>query len=120
AGATKHGHDFDEHGYHIFPDWYRNAQALAKELGISANFADCIDFFQLEADAFPHFKNYQNITSARFAIKNIFAGVLPVCEAVLLYYAALDLMSQPYSYRAQLDQITVTGFLHSRLYRTDR
>lgn len=29
-------------------------------------------------------------------------------------------MSQPYSYRAQLDQVTVTGFLRSRFYRTDR
>lgn len=48
------------------------------------------------------------------------AGVLPIFEAVLFYYAALDLMSQPYLYRAQLDQITVTGFLRSRLYRTDR
>ncbi len=53
AGATQHGDDYDEHGYHIFPDWYHNAQHLAKELGLTANFVDCTDFFQLEPGAFP-------------------------------------------------------------------
>jgi uncharacterized protein with NAD-binding domain and iron-sulfur cluster len=120
AGATKHGPDFDEHGYHIFPDWYYNARRIAAELGILDHFADCEDFFQLEPGAFPDFKNYKNITSWRYAWRNLKAGVLPFFEAFLFYYAALDLMSQPYSYRAQLDQVTVTGFLRSRFYRTDR
>jgi uncharacterized protein with NAD-binding domain and iron-sulfur cluster len=120
AGADKHGQDFDEHGYHIFPAWYRNARQLAAELEIQDHFVDCEDFFQLEPGAFPHFKNYKNITSWRYAWRNLKAGVLPFFEAVLFYYSALDLMSQPYSYRAQLDQVTVTGFLRSRFYRTDQ
>jgi uncharacterized protein with NAD-binding domain and iron-sulfur cluster len=120
AGAAQHGSDFDEHGYHIFPDWYYNARQIATELGISDHFADCEDFFQLEPGAFPNFKNYKNITSWRYAWRNLKAGVLPFFEAFLFYYSALDLMSQPYSYRAQLDQVTVTGFLRSRFYRTDR
>ena len=45
---------------------------------------------------------------------------MPFAETFLFFYAALDLMSQPYSYRAQLDQVTVTGFLRSRFYRTER
>jgi phytoene dehydrogenase-like protein len=120
AGATKHGQDFDEHGYHIFPDWYYNARRLATELGILDHFVDCEDFFQLAPGHFPNFKNFKNITSWRYAWRNLTAGVIPFFEAFLFYYAALDLMSQPYSYRAQLDQVTVTGFLRSRYYRTDR
>jgi uncharacterized protein with NAD-binding domain and iron-sulfur cluster len=120
ASAAKHGADFDEHGYHIFPAWYYNANQLARELRISHNFFDCEDFFQLGAGEFPRFKNFKNITSWRYLWTNLHAGVLPFFEAFLFYYAALDLMSQPYSYRAQLDQVTITGFLRSRFYRTDR
>jgi uncharacterized protein with NAD-binding domain and iron-sulfur cluster len=120
AGAAKHGEDFDEHGYHIFPAWYANANRLAAELGINHNFVDCEDFFQLAEGQFPRFKNFKNITSWRYLWANLTSGVLPFFEAFLFYYAALDLMSQPYSYRAQLDQVTVTGFLRSRFYRTDR
>ena len=119
AGARQHGTDYDEHGYHIFPDWYRNAQQLVRELGIQDSFRDCADFLQLEPGQFPHFRAYTNITSARYAWRNLTGGVLPFFEALLFYYAALDLMSQPYSYRARLDQVTVSGFLRSRFYRTD-
>lgn len=66
AGAAKHGADFDEHGYHIFPVWYYNANRLAEELRISHNFSDCEDFFQLAAGEFPRFKNFKNITSWRY------------------------------------------------------
>jgi len=120
AGANPNGASFDEHGYHIFPDWYKNAQELARELGLTYNFIDCTDFFQLEPGAFPTFKRYQNITSWRYAWSNMWSGVLPFFEAGLFYYAALDLMSQPYQRRAQLDQVTVSGFLRSRSYRTER
>src|SRR6266404_6490203 len=61
AGATKHGQDFDEHGYHIFPDWYYNARRLATELGILDHFVDCEDFFQLAPGDFPNFKNFKDI-----------------------------------------------------------
>ncbi len=119
AGAKQNGADYDEHGYHIFPDWYRNAHQLIAELGIQDHFLDCADFLQLEPGQFPHFRAYTNITSARYAWRNLTSGVLPFFEALLFYYAALDLMSQPYSYRARLDQVTISGFLRSRFYRTD-
>jgi uncharacterized protein with NAD-binding domain and iron-sulfur cluster len=120
AGAVKHGSDFDEHGYHIFPAWYYNTRHLATELGILDHFVDYEDYLLLELGAFPHFKHNKNITSWRYAWYNLKGGTLPFFEAFLFYYAALDLMSQPYSYRAQLDQVTIIGFLRSRFYRTDR
>ena len=119
AGATQHGGDADEHGYHIFPMWYRNIWRLVDELGIGGNFIDRTDFKQVNAGDFPRWKSFENITSWRYAWRNLTSGVLPFSEAVLFFYAALDLMSQPYRYRAQLDQVTVTGFLRSRFYRTE-
>jgi len=109
----------DEHGYHIFPMWYRNIWSLVEELGIESHFQDCTDFLQLHAGEFPKFTIFRNITSWRYVWFNLTSGVLPVPEAFLFFYSALDLMSQLYRYREKLDQVTVTGFLRSRFYRTD-
>ncbi len=120
AGATLHDGDFEEHGYHIFPAWYQNVWQLVEELGLRESFRDCTEFKQLRAGSYPDFRAFTNITSARYIWRNLTAGVIPFAETFLFFYAALDLMSQPYRYRAQLDQVTVTGFLRARFYRTER
>jgi uncharacterized protein with NAD-binding domain and iron-sulfur cluster len=119
AGATLREGTFEEHGYHIFPAWYRNARQVATELGILDSFRDRTQFKQLRPGEYPKFHAFTNITSARYAWQNLTAGVIPFPEAFLFFYAALDLMSQPYRYRSRLDQVTVTGFLRSRFYRTE-
>jgi uncharacterized protein with NAD-binding domain and iron-sulfur cluster len=119
AGATECDGQFEEHGYHIFPAWYRNVRQLVDELGLRESFRDCTEFLQLRSGTYPDFRAFTNITSARYLWQNLTAGVLPFAETFLFFYAALDLMSQPYRYRAQLDQVTVTGFLRSRFYRTE-
>lgn len=119
AGATEQAGTFEEHGYHIFPAWYRNAMALADELGLRDRFRDCTRFLQLRPGAYPAFRAFTNIASLRWAAHNLFAGVIPIPQAFLFLYAALDLTSQPYRRRAALDQVTVTGFLRSRFYRTE-
>jgi uncharacterized protein with NAD-binding domain and iron-sulfur cluster len=120
AGATECAGGVEEHGYHIFPALYRNVRKLAEDLGLQDAFRDCTQFLQLHPGQYPNFLAFTNITSARYLWSNLTAGVLPVAETFLFFYAALDLMSQPYSYRAALDQVTVTGFLRSRFYRTER
>ncbi len=120
AGATQQNGSFEEHGYHIFPVWYRNAWRMVDELNIRADFVDCTEFKQLQPKAYPTFHSFTNITSARYIWKNLTAGVLSFPETFLFFYAALDLMSRPYRHRAKLDQVTVTGFLRSRFYRTEQ
>lgn len=120
AGAEKHGDDYDEHGYHIFPMWYRNIWKLVDELGIAENFADVEDFLQLELGKFPNYRTLTNLGSVRYALKNLFSGVLPLGEMALFFYSTLDLMSQPFNYRAFLDQTSVNGFIRGRFYRTER
>lgn len=119
AGATRHGADFDEHGYHIFPMWYANIWRLVDELGIRDHFVDRADFLQLEPDQFPAFKTLRNLTSLRHAWPNLRSGIMPLPEMFLFFYAALDLMGKTYNYRALLDQISMTGFIRSHFYRTE-
>ena len=75
---------------------------------------------QLSAGHNPDGPSYRNLTSMRYVFRNLFAGVTPIPHTFLFFYAALDLMSQPYSYRAALDCVTVSGFLRSRPYRTEK
>ena len=119
AGATHVGGLPEEHGYHIFPVWYRNTWRLVDDLGIRSHFKDCTDFEQLRPGEYPRFRTLRNITSLRYAVGNLFSGVLSVPEMFLFYYAALDLLCEPLSDSALLDQISITGFVRSRFYRTE-
>lgn len=118
AGTGVGAEPSDDHGYHIFPMWYRNVWKLVAELGLADHFADCAGFLQMSAGEYPNGPSYTNLTSLRYAVRNLFAGVAPLSDTFLFFYAALDLMSQPYSYREALDRVTVAGFLRSRPYRT--
>jgi uncharacterized protein with NAD-binding domain and iron-sulfur cluster len=118
AGANRHGNDFDEHAYHIFPAWYRNIWKLVAELGIMGNFVDCSDIVQVRKDKDQsRLYTYHNITSWRSGFHNLMVGFIPPTEMFLFYYAVCDLLSQPYSRRAFLDQISVTGLVRSKVYR---
>jgi protoporphyrinogen oxidase len=119
AGSITLGGTKEDHGYHVFPMWYVNAWALIRELGIESHFEDAIHFHHLNKGAFPSVHTVANIQSPRWAWRNLRSGVLPFPEAFLFAYAILDLAAQPYRYRSQLDQVTVTGFLRSRFYRTE-
>ncbi|HEX2686315.1 MAG TPA: FAD-dependent oxidoreductase [Kofleriaceae bacterium] len=120
AGTGLGAEPSDDHGYHIFPMWYRNIWKLVDELGLARSFVDCDGFLQMSAEQYPKGPSYRNLTSLRYAWHNLRAGVTPLPHTFLFFYAALDLMSQPYSYRAALDRVTVSGFLRSRPYRTEQ
>lgn len=120
AGTGLDAEPDDDHGYHIFPMWYRNIWKLVDELGIAGSFVDCDGFLQLPEGRWPDGPTYRNLTSLKYAWRNLRAGVQPLPHTFLFFYAALDLMSQPYSYRATLDRVTVSGFLRARAYRTEQ
>ena len=119
AGAKSNGAGREDHGYHIFPLWYVNIWALVEELGIRSHFIDRTDFVQLKPKEFPRTTVLTNISSPRYAWRNLTSGVLPFVEMALLYYFGIDLMATPLSEKAFLDQITVNGFIRSRFYRTE-
>ncbi len=111
---------YDDHGYHIFPMWYSNVWKLIDELGIADNFVDCTEYWHLEAGQFPTFKILRNLGSARYLLSNIMSGILSPPEMFLFFFSLLDLITQRYSERSRLDQISATGFIRSRFYRTEQ
>ncbi|HET6409317.1 MAG TPA: FAD-dependent oxidoreductase [Chthoniobacteraceae bacterium] len=120
AGAETHGHDWDEHGWHLFPLWYLNIWALVKELGIEGSFVDRTRYAYMRAGEYPKNVYLESPFAWRSAWHNLFEGVLPPADGFLYQYVLLDLMSQPVRRRASLDQVTVNGFARSRFYINDR
>ena len=120
AGSNQNGSDYDDHGYHIFPAWYLNVWKMVDELGIRDHFVDRTDFLQLRQGQFPRWKTMRNMTALSSVWRNLNAGVLPFQQACLFFYSALDLVSQHYNERAFLDQISISGFIRSRFYRTEQ
>src|SRR5215203_5735214 len=123
AGADKNGGDYNRHGYHVFPAWYVNTWRLVEELGIESNFVDFEDAHQmmkLEPDRVTRLTTLRGFTSFRHLWRNLKSGFIPIPDMLLFFYAALDLASQPDRQKADLDQLSITGFLRSRFYHTPR
>jgi uncharacterized protein with NAD-binding domain and iron-sulfur cluster len=123
AGAKRNGEDYNDHGYHVFPAWYVNTWQLVRELHIESNFVDFDDAHQmlpLKSDRVPRCTTLRGFTSFRYLWRNLRSGVMPIPDMLLFFYAALDLASQPDRQRADLDQLSIIGFLRSRFYHTQR
>ena len=125
AGANLINKVYEEHGYHVFPAWYTNTLALFNEIGISANLIPITKFHYLIAPdsgkrkqknkgVFPDTIEFHQLDSLRAYIHNIFSGIVPWYEALLSFYAVIDLCSQPLKRSRFLDRVSVNGFLHSR------
>lgn len=114
--------EYDDHGYHIFPMWYDNAWKLVDELGIRGNFVDCHDFLQLHNDKFPFpdFRALHDAAAFKNVWRNLTAGLLPFHETLLFFYSTVDLASFHLNEGRRLDQLSITGFLRSRFYGTER
>ncbi|GAB4517992.1 MAG: FAD-dependent oxidoreductase [Anaerolineae bacterium] len=105
-----------DHGFHIFPMWYRNILSLFDELGIRDHFKPVSKFNQLNAGDFPNFKYFEDIASARTFWQNLNSGILPVADIFLFYYTGLELMAASAGRDRGLDQVSISGFVHSRWY----
>jgi protoporphyrinogen oxidase len=96
AGSTIVNGRWVDHGYHIFPAWYRNTRVLLDELGVKL--CENRDFYEVQPRAYKPNPRGVKIRS------RIFSRTLVV---------SLDLISRPEWY---LDDLSVDGFLRSRLY----
>ena len=119
AGASRKNNRYEDHGYHIFPPWYENLYHIFERLGTRGHLRNITCFHRLRRGEYPRFGRLENFTSFRYALKNLFSGAIPFWDLALYYYSVADLLCQKYSNRAYLDQITVTGFVRSRFYRTE-
>jgi uncharacterized protein with NAD-binding domain and iron-sulfur cluster len=128
AGADLINGVFEEHGYHVFPTFYANTLALIDEIGASNNLVPITKFHYLLAPdtkpkqgrgVYPNSIVFLQPDSISAAVKDTFSGIIPWYEFILFFYAMIDLCSQPNKSRRFLDQVSVTGFIRSRWYRSD-
>lgn len=97
AGSVPAGDDrWADHGYHVFPAWYWNTNALLDELGIEL--WSGADFHEVEPRAVKDDPAGSPIAFSPFSRTMV---------------ATLDLLSRP---GWHLDEMSVDGFLRARIY----
>lgn len=110
-----------DHGYHIFPGWYRNVRRLLRELGILGRLLDTNTLYVLarpeRSGTPPRVYAHHSFTSIRALLHNVFETILPWHLSFMSFFSMLDLTTQSYSLRGFLDRVSVSGFFRSRFYR---
>ena len=96
AGSLRTGDRWADHGYHVFPAWYWNTNALLDELGIEL--WRSVEFNEVQPRAVRDEPAGRPISFSPFSRTMV---------------ATLDLISRPSWY---LDEMSVDGFLRARLY----
>ena len=126
AAALEKRTMYVEHGYHIFPGWYDNLRQILKEIGVDRSLVDIENFHVLqkgrwEKGGAPRFNTFYPMSSPWNLVQNTLslADVLSLPEAVLGFYAMIDLISTHFQQRAALDQVSANGFFRSRYYATE-
>lgn len=118
AGCHTVGGIVREHGYHIFPAWYANVRAITTELGISLIDFDRWHYIRPGGLANPiTMRVPDSVTS--FA-KAFTGGLLPWPDTILYWYFVLDMLGEPLSNKAVLDQVSRLGMMRDRWYVTDK
>jgi predicted NAD/FAD-dependent oxidoreductase len=120
CGARSNGDYFEEHAYHILPNWYVNFWKLVDRLGVRARFRPQHDYFYLEAGAFPHARALRDFGAFASAWRNLRADVMPAADALLFFHSLIDILSTRLDRHDWYDQQSVLGFLRGRWYMNAR
>ena len=107
---------------HMFLSWYHNFWAMLEEAGVDRDraFAPVNSVKQLRRGEYPRFTATTDGYSPRHMIQNLFSGMGPPADMFLFWYSTVDLLAERFDRTMNLDDVSVTGFLHARPYMTDR
>lgn len=108
---------------HMYLSWYRNFwNLIGGTPGIERDdqFQSFSTVMQLRRDEFPRTRHITNLYSLRDMLKNLFSGMAPPADMYVAGYSAIDLLAETCNPTVPLDAVSVTGFLESRPYMTDR
>jgi phytoene dehydrogenase-like protein len=108
----------EDHGLHIFPEWYLNVHRLVDQLGIAGNFVPTSAYHQLLPGEWPRLRAFRSLFSAADLLADLRCGVTPVADRLLFYGALVDLLSRRYGEPGRPD-VGVGAFLRSRWYLTE-
>lgn len=116
AGAEQVGARVWEHGYHIFPPWYRNVRPIVEALGIRLIDFDRWHSRVIDANGRGRWVTSEVPTSLPSLYRSLTQGLLPWPDAVLYWYFVLDMLAEPLSRKATLDQVSRVGLMRGRWY----
>ena len=117
AGADANNGRMWEHGYHIFPAWYRNLRAILEELEVEL--IDLDRWHYLEKPGADRRWITSRVPDSLVSLyRSLRDGLLPMPDAIIYWYFVLDMLAQPLSRRHILDQVSRLGMMRGRWYMT--
>ena len=111
---------------HMYLNWYRNFWGLLADATGDperAGFTPCSTIWQLRRGDYPRFRGLQDAYSPWniwHVFRNIYSGVGPPADMLVFGYASVDLLAERLQSTVALDELSVSAFLRSRPYMTDR
>jgi hypothetical protein len=111
---------------HMYLNWYRNFwSVLADATGRPPreSFTACSTIWQLRRGEYPRFRGLVDAYSPSnpvHLVENIFSGVGPPADMLVFGYAGVDLLAERFQETVAVDDLSVSAFLRSRPYMTDR
>jgi len=116
-------HDYHEHSFHMYLNWYHNFWRIADEIGIRDQFKAQPEMTYLKRDQFldgRHPPQLINVGAPGSTLHNMFSGVEPPADMLIYGYSLIDLLASRAPPAGSLANTSVYDFLTSRPYMTDR
>ncbi len=111
---------------HMYLNWYRNFWRMLGDVtggDPRASFTSYSTVWQLRRGEYPRFAGTRDAYSpwnVRHVLENLRSGVAPPADMFVFGYASVDLLAERLHTTVQLDELSVSAFLHARPYMTDR
>jgi hypothetical protein len=111
---------------HMYLNWYHNLWALLADATGDpprTGFTPCSTVWQLRAGEYPCFRalsDAYSIWNPRDVLANIVSGVAPAADMLVYGYANIDLLAERLHRTTAVEELSVSAFLRSRPYMTER
>ena len=119
GGCLRRG-DWHEHCYHMYLNWYHNFWQLMEEIGTLDGFVPMPAVYNMHRVAREPAIPVVNVGSPWTALPNLFAGLGTAADMFLWGQTMADLVGQPAHRDGWLEKTSITGFMKSQPYTTDK
>jgi phytoene dehydrogenase-like protein len=105
---------------HMFQGWYHNFWQLMSDVGVDLgrSFTPFNSVHQLKRGSPPELTTLTYPYSSRYLLKNLSSGVASPPDMFVFGCATLDLLAEVGNPTVRLRNLSLTGYLNSRLYMT--
>ena len=117
AGSDVKNGRLEEHGYHVFPQWYPNVRAIVERIGVKLIDFDRYHF--LLPGEYPKRVTVLGPSGLSAMWHYVFHGLLPWYHNILYIYSVLDMISRPLSDKKFLDRVSQIGLIRGKWYTSE-